>query len=312
MVFANLGEHEKQAFFSLLDEYFESRPHLRADGTAAGITPAQASAVASAGASMLGRAAAANPRAANAALNAGLQRAGVANANVQITRNGAPVDDEDEDSKPQRASVASRIAAFGAAGLKPPVPGGGAPKPPPPAPPRRGGHTPEPSADEDAYEAPHPPVRPPIAPRVPTTPSGLVTEKKFQVFGSKPPKESVTPPPPAGLPNPKSDYGPPPVRRVPSSTSMSSKNPSPPASMRSVSSGGGRKIPPIPKAVHAEPEPMEEWAEVLYDYDSGEATDLAIEAGQRILIIEHSSEEWWKGELKGKQGLFPSSYVRML
>lgn len=28
MVFANFSEEDKQAFFELLDEYFESRPHL--------------------------------------------------------------------------------------------------------------------------------------------------------------------------------------------------------------------------------------------------------------------------------------------
>lgn len=149
---------------------------------------------------------------------------------------------------------------------------------------------------------------------------------------------SIAPPIPGALGPPKSDYGPPPVRRAPSSTSLSSSratlNPSPPASVRSVS-GGVRKIPPVPKAIHGEPEEMEEeeqgeWADVLYDYNSGvsafhphvegrhsacsfqEATDLAVEAGDRILVVERSSEDWWKGELNGKTGLFPSSYVRLL
>ncbi|KZV85674.1 hypothetical protein EXIGLDRAFT_681655 [Exidia glandulosa HHB12029] len=327
MVFANLDEHEKHAFFGLLDEYFESRPHILSGGEGGvGMSREQATAVASAGANVFGRAMAANPRATSNAISAGFQRAGMAAPPTPV--NASSHDDDEGDSQP-RASVASIRAAFSASGLKPPVPGGGAPKPPPPAPPRRGPSSTTNEDDDDSQGPPPPPSRPPFNPRT-SKPAGLVTEKKISDLSTSSGadfmrsvrngsanknKGTVTPPIPGALQPPKSEYGPPPMRRAPSSTSINSRansNPSPPASVRSVS-GGARKIPPVPKTpIHAEPEEEEEWGEVLYDYNSGESTDLVIEAGDRVLIVEHSSEEWWKGELNGKTGLFPSSYVRIL
>ncbi|KAJ3797568.1 SH3-domain-containing protein [Lentinula aff. detonsa] len=66
-----------------------------------------------------------------------------------------------------------------------------------------------------------------------------------------------------------------------------------------------------------EPEPQLEeeqgvWAEVLYDYESQDPADLHIRANQRILVTEHSSDDWWKGEVDGRSGLFPAAYVKLL
>lgn len=67
----------------------------------------------------------------------------------------------------------------------------------------------------------------------------------------------VAPPVPAALPGIKDKWGPPPPRRVPSTSSSRSEtkvSPPPP--------------PPPPRPVVEEPEPEGEWAEAMYDYSS--------------------------------------------
>lgn len=146
---------------------------------------------------------------------------------------------------------------------------------------------------------PAPPRRTPGSPPPDRTPAGLVSSKMFgnvdttsktsmltSSLKSKslapPPKTYAPPPPPAFAPK-KNAFAPPPVRHAP---------------------------PPEP-----EPEPEQEsgeWAEALYDYDSGETGDLKIRANQQILVTEKSSADWWMGEVDGRTGLFPASYVKLL
>ncbi|KAL0949200.1 hypothetical protein HGRIS_009278 [Hohenbuehelia grisea] len=70
MVFANLQSYEKDAFFSLLDEYFASRPEIFAQ---AGAAPGSNAELGTAAASAARRAVAANPEAASKAFSAGIR-----------------------------------------------------------------------------------------------------------------------------------------------------------------------------------------------------------------------------------------------
>ncbi|KAJ3857206.1 SH3-domain-containing protein [Lentinula lateritia] len=75
--------------------------------------------------------------------------------------------------------------------------------------------------------------------------------------------------------------------------------------------------PPPHRAPEPEPEPEQEeeqgeWAEALYDYVSQDPADLQIRANQRILVTERTSDDWWTGEVDGKSGLFPATYVKLL
>jgi len=74
-------------------------------------------------------------------------------------------------------------------------------------------------------------------------------------------------------------------------------------------------------APEPEPEPEEEeevqeeegeWAEALYDYDSGEAGDLLVRAHDHIKITSRDSDDWWSGEIDGRSGLFPASYAKLM
>jgi len=54
-----------------------------------------------------------------------------------------------------------------------------------------------------------------------------------------------------------------------------------------------------------------ESAVALYDFDAGEPDDLGFKAGQVIrLLMSSDSEDWWRGELDGKEGIFPKAYVQ--
>lgn len=48
----------------------------------------------------------------------------------------------------------------------------------------------------------------------------------------------------------------------------------------------------------------------LYDFTAQAAGDLDFKVGDRIEVIERteSSEDWWKGRLDGREGVFPGMW----
>jgi hypothetical protein len=50
----------------------------------------------------------------------------------------------------------------------------------------------------------------------------------------------------------------------------------------------------------------------LYSYQSTSADELSFHKGSVISVISKDEGDWWKGELNGKVGLFPSNYVQPL
>ncbi|KAF1755515.1 hypothetical protein GCK72_011965 [Caenorhabditis remanei] len=47
---------------------------------------------------------------------------------------------------------------------------------------------------------------------------------------------------------------------------------------------------------------------VIYDFEAVESTDLALNVGDTIVVLE-KNDEWWKGRCNGKEGIFPANYV---
>lgn len=275
MVFANLSPHEKEAFFSLLDEYFTSRPDLLpAAGNGLGSDAGRVAAT-----SALQHAfSKTSPQEAASAIN-GLRRAMPSPASQQ------------QASNPDIGSVSGRVAAAAAAFSTSGMPG--APRPPP----RRTGTS---NSDEQGE----------------SQTSRLIPQKKFAdvdissgkaMFSSlrnstatkaaSPPQ--VAPPTPAAFAPKRNQFAPPPVRRMDSTASKVNKTPSPPP-------------PPPPPPARPQQEEMGDWAEALYDYSSDDPGDLNIQTGERLLIVDRDSDDWWTAEMEGRRGLVPAAYVKLL
>ena len=50
----------------------------------------------------------------------------------------------------------------------------------------------------------------------------------------------------------------------------------------------------------------------MYSYAGQHEDELAFNVGDIIILISKEEEAWWKGELDGNQGVFPSNYVEEL
>ncbi|KAH7962240.1 cytoplasmic protein NCK2 isoform X1 [Rhipicephalus sanguineus] len=49
---------------------------------------------------------------------------------------------------------------------------------------------------------------------------------------------------------------------------------------------------------------------VRYNYEAKQADEISLVKGGRVLVMEKSSDGWWKGEHCGRLGWFPSNYVQ--
>jgi abl interactor 2 len=112
----------------------------------------------------------------------------------------------------------------------------------------------------------------------------------------------VAPPVPSAFAPRKNTWGPPPKRGA--SEDDQAAPPPPPLP--------GRKISVPEPEPEPEPEPKGEWAESLYDYESPEAGDLPVSEGDRVLVVDRTSDDWWTAELDGRRGLVPASYLKLL
>lgn len=58
------------------------------------------------------------------------------------------------------------------------------------------------------------------------------------------------------------------------------------------------------------------YCKAIYDYQAQEGEDLGLKKDDIIAVVEHLSEDWWKGYKKGTSanaaGVFPSNYVNVI
>ena len=55
-----------------------------------------------------------------------------------------------------------------------------------------------------------------------------------------------------------------------------------------------------------------EVAEVLYDFDAGNLDELTLRTGVMVSDCMPYEQGWMFGELNGKRGMFPSSFVKII
>uniref|UniRef100_A0A8C3WQ94 SH3 domain containing 19 n=1 Tax=Catagonus wagneri TaxID=51154 RepID=A0A8C3WQ94_9CETA len=53
-----------------------------------------------------------------------------------------------------------------------------------------------------------------------------------------------------------------------------------------------------------------EWCEALHSFTAETSDDLSFRRGDRILILERVDPDWYKGSLRGREGIFPAVFVR--
>lgn len=62
-----------------------------------------------------------------------------------------------------------------------------------------------------------------------------------------------------------------------------------------------------PMRTKGRPAPMR--VRALYDFEPNEDGELAFKEGDVVKVLESVYKDWWKGELHGKTGIFPTNYV---
>ncbi|KAF8060955.1 hypothetical protein FPV67DRAFT_1512275 [Lyophyllum atratum] len=101
--------------------------------------------------------------------------------------------------------------------------------------------------------------------------------------------------------------------------SSSSRAPPPPYTPSSSGNGAAalaatKRAPPPPPPLKPKPKvvPRVQYVVALYDFAAQAEGDLSFNTGDRIEIVERSTnaEDWWTGRLNGEQGVFPGNYVQ--
>ncbi|KAI4594363.1 hypothetical protein KJ359_008387 [Pestalotiopsis sp. 9143b] len=94
-------------------------------------------------------------------------------------------------------------------------------------------------------------------------------------------------------------------------TSSASTAPST-VSTRSVSPGVVKKKPPPPPPKRAGLNKPEEFVVALYAFNGQSNGDLSFQEGDRIKVVKKTGtdQDWWVGELSGRQGSFPANYCK--
>jgi signal transducing adaptor molecule len=81
--------------------------------------------------------------------------------------------------------------------------------------------------------------------------------------------------------------------------------------------GAQSYAPPMPVATPAPaaepapdaPIPIVTRVRALHAFEPTEAGELAFEKGDIIKVVDRGYKDWWRGQLKGRTGIFPVNYV---
>ena len=84
------------------------------------------------------------------------------------------------------------------------------------------------------------------------------------------------------------------------------------APVRSSSAGAQAPAPEVPAASQEPTQgaiPIVTRVRALHTFDPTEAGELAFEKGDVIKVVDRGYKDWWRGQLKGRTGIFPVNYV---
>ena len=52
-----------------------------------------------------------------------------------------------------------------------------------------------------------------------------------------------------------------------------------------------------------------QYVEAKFDFEPQDSDELGFRRKDRIKVLEQSNDNWWKGEINGRVGVFPATYV---
>lgn len=82
--------------------------------------------------------------------------------------------------------------------------------------------------------------------------------------------------------------------------------------MKTPQGGGTRPPPKARKKPPPAPKPNMPLCKAVYDYDATDTDELTFKEGDVIEIIKEDPSGWWRGRLKGREGLFPNNYIEKM
>ena len=47
----------------------------------------------------------------------------------------------------------------------------------------------------------------------------------------------------------------------------------------------------------------------LHTFEPTESTELGFEKGDVIMVVSREYKDWWRGQIRGRMGIFPVNYV---
>lgn len=53
-------------------------------------------------------------------------------------------------------------------------------------------------------------------------------------------------------------------------------------------------------------------AKALYDYEPLDVDEVGLQTGDVVTNIKQDKSGWWEGQVRGKRGMFPASYVMVI
>jgi len=95
------------------------------------------------------------------------------------------------------------------------------------------------------------------------------------------------------------------------SSSFRSLGRRPPSRNKSIENVPGVSPKATPRILRPPSAQERKVVRALYDF-SGSSDELSFKAGSEILVLNEVLDDWWLGELEGRSGLFPTTYVETL
>ena len=130
-----------------------------------------------------------------------------------------------------------------------------------------------------------------------------------------PPSSSATPgPSSSSRPAPSSQSSQPPTYGgyVPSSATPAVASVQPhqsPSTVSTVSSVTVTSSSPVSVHSNQDSIPIVTRVRALHTFEPSEPGELAFEKGDIIKVVDRNYKDWWRGQLKGRTGIFPVNYV---